>query len=125
MHVIDGGGSMPPGGASGPGFKVNKENVLQMARETLDTARWLEDEVAACAKDIRMEPARLDPVSQDMARALNERFIGAPDSYINRGLEYVGTLRDAVEQMKAAAATYGYTDTEIKTALGTEGTPNA
>ncbi|GAA2842847.1 PE domain-containing protein [Crossiella cryophila] len=119
------GGSMPPGGGGGAGFKVNKENVLQMAKETQDTAQWLYEEVRVCEADIRMEPARLDPVSKDVAKVLNGMFADNADSYVQRGYQYVRTLEDAVAQMKAAAKDYGYTDAEITTALAGEGNPNA
>ncbi|GAA2843410.1 hypothetical protein [Crossiella cryophila] len=112
-----GGTSLPSAAGGSAGFKVNEDNVLQIARAVQDQAKWLYAEIDACSRDMQTEPARQDPVSKDVAKALNRKLVDDPDSYINRAIAYAEELSQAVEQMKAAAKTYGFTDQDITTAL--------
>lgn len=120
-----GGSTMPSAAGGGAGFKVNKDNVLQIARAVQDQAKWLYMEIDACSRDMRTGPAREDPVSKDVAKALNWKLVDAPDSYVNRAIGYAEELSRAVEQMKAAARTYGYSDEEISATLNGPVNPRA
>src|SRR4051812_18505619 len=65
-------------------FRVNKDNVLQVAKLVQDAADQLHDKVRAREEEMRTGPAMGDPVSADMAAVLNHKLIEADDSYVAR-----------------------------------------
>ncbi|MBP2471784.1 hypothetical protein JOF53_000656 [Crossiella equi] len=116
-----GGSSLPTAIGGGIGFKVNKDNVLKIAKTVQDQADWLKMEINVCERDMRTAPAREDPVSKDVAQVLNEKLIDNADSYVKRARDYALELENAVQQMKAAAKDYGYSDEQIAGVLNGEG----
>jgi len=114
--------TMPPAPEqwTGGGGKVtvNKDNVLQVAKLFQDAAQQMEDRIYKRAQQMRTEPAMGDPVSEDMAAVMNDKFVGdRPDSYISRGRQFVDVLYDTAAELKKTAQTYGYTEEDITKAL--------
>jgi hypothetical protein len=99
-------------------FKVNKDNVLQVAKLVQDAADQLRQKVDERASQMRTAPAMGDPVSEDVANVFNYKLIDAEDSYVNRAYQFVQNWYDTVDQMKKTAHAYGYTEEQIEGALG-------
>jgi hypothetical protein len=113
-----------PGGGT-PRLVFNRDNVLQIGALIQRKAEELQERVEYHARRMITEPALGDPASADGARVLNEKLVFATDSYANRARQYVRNLFDAVEQCRAAARDYGYTDEQIEAAFNNLGDQRA
>jgi hypothetical protein len=101
----------------GGSFKVDKENVLQVAKLVQDAADQLRVKVDERASQMRTAPVMGDPVSADVANVFNHKLVDADDSYVNRAYQFVQNWYDTVDQMKKTAHAYGYTEEQIEGAL--------
>ncbi|RJQ77802.1 hypothetical protein D5S17_15445 [Pseudonocardiaceae bacterium YIM PH 21723] len=98
-------------------FGITPENVLKAAAAMKQHGEDLMSRVAGYRSQMRCSPAMGDPVSKDVAKALNWKLIEAPDSYANRAKHSAEQILDAANSLQQVAKTYGYTDDDIAAAL--------
>lgn len=102
-------------------LQVNHYNVMAAAQILLDEAQRFRAIVAARFQAMRVSAPGGDPVSVVAARVVNERFWAAPDSFVNRCLDYADMLDSLADQMAEAARTYGYTEETIEAVFSSRG----
>jgi hypothetical protein len=102
--------------ASTQGFKVERRNVLragQIITGEIDKLQLKLSQVTG-----RLQVNAEDEVGQAIAKAWNSRLVKGDESYAGRVRQYLESLQNLVEQLRAAADNYGFTDAEIEAALG-------
>lgn len=102
----------------GAGFRVSKENVLQIGGAFAAEADRMAGRMVDHAGRLLTAPALGDPASDDFAVALNARLVYDEDSYVRRANSYVDELRGAARECANAARSYGFTDEQIESAMG-------
>ncbi|MEU4806760.1 hypothetical protein [Actinosynnema sp. NPDC023587] len=106
---------------AGQKFSVSRETVLEAAKliqHQVDDLTYAHQEAVI---GMRITLGGLDEVNQDVASAWNDRLLEHPDSYAERISAYIRSLTGLVGQLRAAAAQYGFTEDEIKSAFGAAG----
>lgn len=108
-----------PAGATGPVFVVSREDVLAKHRALVAEATDFQQFLAGVKEDLVMTPCGGDPVSHDVARGVNYRFIDDQNknSYWNVCQQWVDNLRHTADSLAAIARQYGYTDEDIASSL--------
>lgn len=98
-------------------FTVNQHNVLAAARIIEIQADALRRTWRDARRDMRIDPPGSDDVSTRIAPAWNDRLLAAEDSYANRVLEYITSLKKLAVQLGDTAKAYGYTEEQIEAAF--------
>lgn len=99
-------------------LRVDQHNVVDAARLVRDEAARFRDQLYARQEGLQVFPVGGDPVSEEAARALNEEFTLAPDSYFERCRDYAKMLDRLAEQLDQAAATYRETEENNRAMFG-------
>lgn len=102
--------------ASTQGFKVDRDSVLQAGKIISGEVDKLQEKLASAAGDLRISAD--DEVNKAIANAWNSRLVEGEESYAGRVRQYLKSLMDLVDQLRTAAASYGFTDEEVEAALG-------
>lgn len=110
-------GAPPPVAGPADHFEVTPENVLQVRAGVLAAAIELRDGVQDLADGMLMEPCGGDPVSADVARAVNYRTVHAENSYINIGFAHAEEGFRTADELAEAARTYGYSEEQIQSSF--------
>lgn len=105
--------SEQPVTAGGITLTVDKDTVLAVHQRIANRADILGRRVDDLRQQMRQVPCAADPVSVDAAKVMNCRFIDAPDSHVNRAVDFARELRRAAEALHQTALQYGYTEDEI------------
>lgn len=100
--------------AQGVKITVNEHNILKAAGIIEAEARRLQVEIGSIVDDLYVKPMGGDPVSEEAATVLNEKFRTGDESYVGRVRQRVTMLEELANQLKEAAKTYGYTENEIR-----------
>lgn len=103
---------------SGQKFAVTKDNVLQAGKIIHEQIGDLKSAYGDAADKLRVKLDRADDVNIEIADAWNDRLVSGGESYAARIRQYIKSLENLVEQLRAAAKQYGYTDDEASAALG-------
>lgn len=108
--------------ASGPGagqqFNVTKDTVLQAGKIIQDQVSRLRDALDEAMVHLSVQLHDSDDVNQDIAAAWNSRLVDGEQSYSGRVEQYIASLNNLVEQLRAAARQYEFTEEEVTAALG-------
>jgi len=102
--------------ASTQGFKVDRDSVLKAGKIITDEIAKLGDKLTEVTGALQLNAD--DEVGKAIAKAWNSRLVQGDESYAGRVRLYMKSLRDLVEQLRAAAEHYGFTDDEIVATLG-------
>ncbi|MCK2239554.1 MULTISPECIES: hypothetical protein [unclassified Crossiella] len=97
--------------------RVTREQVLAAYAVLRREGEWLRDRLEALQDDLRLRPCGGDPVSRDTAEVYSWKFVEAPDSIYRQYLKYSQTLLDAAVELRVAAETYGFTESDITESL--------
>ncbi|MEU5696041.1 hypothetical protein [Actinosynnema sp. NPDC020468] len=109
-------------GSSSQKFKVTKSTVLQAGKIIQDQGAALSKKLRASGRALVVNlPAGADVVNQEVAAAWNSRLVGGDDTYAGRVEQYIASLQNLVDQLREAAAGYGFTEEEVTAALGAKG----
>ncbi|SES27584.1 PE domain-containing protein [Actinokineospora terrae] len=108
-----------PTATSAGQFLINHDNVLAAAKVIQTQIDSLQDRIKGALVDLNVVPPGDDDVSVQVAQEWNERLSQQDGSYRQRVVEYMSSLNDLVRQLQESAKTYGYTEQEIATAIGT------
>lgn len=104
--------------ASSGTFTVNKDNVLAAGKIIESHVEALHDTCRDSIRDLRIDPPGTDDVSVRMARAWNDLLLGDDDSFRERVMDYLYSLKKLTVQLADSAKAYGYTEDEITAAFG-------
>jgi hypothetical protein len=104
--------------ASTQGFKVDRNSVLKAATIVNGEIEKISEKLSAAISDLQIDAG--DEINKAIAKAWNSRLVEGEDSYAGRVKQYLKSLTDLVDQLRTAAAGYGYTDEEIEAALGSK-----
>jgi hypothetical protein len=99
-------------------IKVNHDNVLAAAKIIQAQVDVLSDVIRDRMGDLAVIPPGNDRVSVEAANAWNNRLFLAEDSYANRVVQYVESLRKIVSQLTDSAKHYGFTEEDIAASFG-------
>ena len=100
--------------AEGVTISVDQDNILEAARIIEAEAVHFERQVKAREPYLYVYRMGGDPVSEEAARVLTEKFVKARDSYATRCLEYAVMLHKLAASLCESARSYGYTDECIR-----------
>ncbi|HEY4453260.1 MAG TPA: hypothetical protein VGN81_03025 [Pseudonocardiaceae bacterium] len=121
-----------PGGLSGElsaipqtaaSITVNSENVLQAAKIINDVLNSEGRDIQQNLARLSIAPPAQDVVSVQAAQQWNARLVTDPDSYANRVNQYLQSLQQVADNLKATALNYGYTEAQIADAFKQTATP--
>jgi Excreted virulence factor EspC, type VII ESX diderm len=104
--------------ASTQGFKVERDTVLKAGQVIAGEIDKLSEKLAVAIADLQIDAN--DDVNEAIAKAWNSRLVEGDDSYAGRVKQYMKSLTDLVDQLRTAAANYGFTDEEVEAALGSK-----
>ncbi|RLK60381.1 PE domain-containing protein [Actinokineospora cianjurensis] len=110
-----------PTATSAGQFLINHDNVLAAAKVIQTQIDSLQGRLRGALSELTIAAPGEDDVSHQVAKEWNDRLVQQPGSYRERVLEYVDSLQDLVDQLQESAKTYGYTEGEISSAIGTRG----
>lgn len=96
--------------------QVTVDNVLKVAQAFQKHADDIEYVLLVHSKDLVLQPCGGDPISADACR----RFQPKIDEIVATHRAHAEELRAAVAALERSAASYGYSDLEIASALGRE-----
>ena len=99
--------------ATGPAFVVSRDDVLAKRAALLAEAADFRGFLDRIRDQLVMEPMGGDPVSHDVARAVNFRIRDAEHSYFYVCQAWVDNLYQTADALAEVARQYGYTDDEI------------
>lgn len=112
IRMADGGGSGPASGTPGSmAFEVDPDRLYATANQFEDTARTLSAWVTANRNRFAVKPAGADTVSQDVAEFFTKTAGGdGSGGALDQALSAAENLGAAAAAMRAAAQSYGLTD---------------
>jgi uncharacterized protein YukE len=102
-------------------IRVDPAKILDVAKVVEDQANALEDKLRTRLDQLRIDSPAADVVSLNAFLAWNEMVSDAPDSYAKGVRDYVGGLRDLVEQLRAASQAYQTGDEDKAAIFGDRG----
>ncbi|MBM7770797.1 di/tripeptidase [Actinokineospora baliensis] len=102
-------------------FLINHDNVLAAAKVIQTQIDTLQPQIDTAIADLEIAAPGEDEVSLRVAQEWNDRLVHQSGSYSVRVAEYITGLRNLVNQLKDSARAYGYSDDEIRAALGAAG----
>jgi ribosomal protein L10 len=115
-----------PGGLSGElssvpqtaaSITVNKDNVLQAAQIINDVLNNEGRDIQQNLARLAIAPPAQDVVSMQAAQQWNARLVSDPDSYANRVNQYLQSLQQVADNLRATALNYGYTEQQVADAF--------
>jgi hypothetical protein len=112
--------SVPQTAAS---ITVNQDNVLQAAKIINDVLNTEGRDIAQNLARLSVAPPAQDVVSVQAAQQWNARLVTDPDSYANRVNQYLQSLQQVADNLRASALNYGYTEQQIADAFKQTATP--
>ena len=112
--------SVPQTAAS---ITVNQDNVLQAAKIINDVLNSEGRDIQQNLARLSVAPPAQDVVSVQAAQQWNARLVTDPDSYANRVNQYLQSLQQVADNLRATALNYGYTEQQIADAFKQTATP--
>jgi ribosomal protein L10 len=106
--------SVPQTAAS---ITVNQDNVLQAAQIINDVLNNEGRNIQQNLARLAVAPPAQDVVSVQAAQQWNARLVTDPDSYANRVNQYLQSLQQVADNLRATALNYGYTEQQIADAF--------
>jgi hypothetical protein len=97
---------------------VNAGNILGAAKIIQGQVDTLLDTLKARRRDLFVQAAGADTVSQYAAEQWNTNLLLSHDSYATRVEQYIQSLKTVVGQLRDAAVQYGFTEDEITETFG-------
>ncbi|GLZ33271.1 hypothetical protein Lesp02_54590 [Lentzea sp. NBRC 105346] len=101
-------------------FEVNHENILQAGKVISGQVLVLQEAFEKAMEHLAIRGLQ-DNVNQAIAEAWNSRLADGEESYAGRVSQYLTSLTRLCDQLKSAAVQYGFTEDEVKTAMGAVG----
>ena len=102
---------------------VSKDNVLQAAQIINDVLNSEGRDIQQNLARLSIAPPAQDVVSVQAAQQWNARLVTDPDSYANRVNQYLQSLQQVADNLRATALNYGYTEQQIADAFKQTATP--
>ncbi|HEY4019433.1 MAG TPA: hypothetical protein VGM75_12145 [Pseudonocardiaceae bacterium] len=106
--------SVPQTAAS---ITVNQDNVLKAAQIINDVLNSEGRDIQQNLARLSIAPPAQDVVSVQAAQQWNARLVTDPDSYANRVNQYLQSLQQIADNLRATALNYGYTEQQIADAF--------
>ena len=100
---------------------VSRDNVLQAAKIIQDALDGEGQQIRSDLPLLRVIAPGGDVISEQAAKAWNDRLTGNADSYSVRVEEYLQSLQTLVDNLVTSARQYGYSDEQIAEAFAQTG----
>ncbi|GAA2666806.1 MULTISPECIES: hypothetical protein [Actinosynnema] len=105
-------------GAGSQKFEVNKDNILKAVQIISTQLDSLTRKFGSSKSGLMIRAVGdADPITVSVVTAWNNNLVLDDDSYAKRVQQYIESLSDLLDQLRAAAQEYGFTEEQIKSRL--------